>query len=231
MSHSCIAHVIKWDLIIGTTLPTTACAGQMLGGSGYVRDSVTRLPIPNATVTLECRRTKLYGSEKVREVVVTTDNAGKYSFSFADVLGCDFAYVHAANPGYRESGSIHVGYGYSSYGSIPEERFLTPISEVIMLRLQYLSIPLKATFSSKQNEYLSIYQSFFESKRIAASPREKVFVAENYCDRLKILYADLSDEDSASLRQYSVHYAWNNASDTRKIDHENEVIGYCRERN
>jgi len=146
---------------------------QMAGGKGQVLSTTDQQPVEGATVSMDCQRSTLHNSVSVRLVSVVTDKAGTYEFSFADVLGCDLAYVHVAKAGYVEASSIHVGYAYTSYRRIPQYRYLTPDADIVMLRLTTIT-PARLEIAFRTDgtplpagNYAHWYTAFFQASRIA----------------------------------------------------------------
>jgi hypothetical protein len=210
-------------------------ATAMFGASGVVLDPLSRQPVAGATVTLECRKDRfLHGSDKLKDVVTTTDAAGRYAFTTGQVITCDHAYVRPSKEGYVDSGTIHTGYGYSAYQRIPEYRYLSPEADAVMLRLLAIT-PARTGFMFKSDgspawasEYRTWSVSFFEAQRIAQTPREQQYVRERYCENMQKVYAALSAEDRAWVaRQGAASYRWRGSQASGTPDHEGELVAYC----
>lgn len=222
-------------LLTAAAVSLSACVHlQMLGGQGQVLDTATRQPVAGATVTLICMRTVLGGdSTTVRIVAVLSDQAGMYEFSFADVIGCDLAFVHSEKAGYQESAAIHAGYDYTTYQQVPKYRYLTADADVVMLRLVAITSPRVGTVfhldgsPAYASEYTSRYDAFLQAKDIAKSAREQQFVRKNYCASLPQLYALMTDKEKAAVASYPFSYSWRGTYKTGKHDYEAEVVRYC----
>lgn len=206
---------------------------QMSGGKGQVLDTATRQPVEGATVALECRRQLLHGSIKIRDTTAISDKAGMYEFSLLNVAGCDFAYVRVHKAGYEDSSSIHTGYAYTSYGRIPQFRYLTAQADVVMLRLTAIT-PARTGMTFRldgspayASEYRTWYEAFFQAKEIAKTDREKRFVRERYCESLAMLYAAMSDKEKAEMANARVSYHWRGTYKNGKHDYAGEVLPYC----
>ena len=206
---------------------------QMSGGKGQVLYTATRLPVEGATVALECHRQLFHGSAKIRDVTAVSDKAGMYEFSLLNVFGCDHAYVHVHKAGYVDSASIHTGYAYTSYGRIPEYRYLTAEADVVMLRLTAITPGRTGTTfrmdgsPAYASEYRTWYQAFFQAKEIAKTDRERQFVRERYCGSLAELYAAMSDQEKAEIANAPVSYSWRDTYKSGKHDYAGEVLPYC----
>lgn len=156
-----------------------------------------------------------------------------YEFSFTHVRGCNFGYLRARKTGYQASASIHEGYGQMSYHKIPQFTYLTPDSDVVMLRLTAITptrtghvFNLDGSYPAA-GDYRSWYASFFEAKRIAETAREKQFVRERYCDNLAKHYSAMSDAEKADTARLSVSYHWRGMYAHGKYDYDVEVAPYC----
>jgi len=212
-----------------------ACAQfSMPGGTGQVLDTSTGLPIGGAAVTLECFHTLPgHGAAKVRDVATVTTQSGTYKFSFLDVMGCDHGFVHAAKAGYQESGAIHVGYAYTSYGQIPRLRYLTADADVVMLRLTAITPSRTGNFfksngsTDHASEYRQWYEALFQAKAIAKTERERNFVRERYCETLPRLYSAMNEKERAEAANFRVSYQWRGVSREGRHDYEGQVLGYC----
>lgn len=212
MSRGCASFLALALAVAGVP---AAAQVQMSGGGGQVLDTTTERPVAGATVTLECRRSRLgEGSVEVREVRTLSDDEGRYEFGLLQVLGCDFAYVRASKAGYVDADSIAVRYAQRSYDRIPKYRYLTPEEDAVMLRLTAIT-PVRTGnvvgldgSPARVAEYRHWYEGFFQAKDIARTERERRFVRERYCETLRALHGALNEQERMEAARIAVFYHW-----------------------
>jgi hypothetical protein len=120
MTIRAFVHTIGVVLTIGGCTAAGIHVG-MSSGRGVVLDTESEEPIAGATVSLRCLRARYHGTSHVKDIAATTDAAGRYTFSTAEVRECHFADVRAAQQGYVE---LHPR--LDSFTEIPPRLFLTP---------------------------------------------------------------------------------------------------------
>jgi len=189
-------------------------------GVGLVVDAETQTPIPGADVTIECRRYGYGGLLEepglVKTITRLTDEQGAYSVSLSDALPCDVFGVSATKQGYARGGFNDGG----RPSEIPSRTFLVAFADVNIVKLKFLASLAAGSTSDSRFEYRLAYDSFVQSMKVAANLREIAFVKDHYCERLKSLYARLSESDRAYVSTLWAAYG------TEKIDHRN-VERYC----
>jgi hypothetical protein len=214
----------RW--IIALLLPALTAAGIFFllrgGGSGQVLDFRSKQPIAGATLTLGCQKSNLiHGSRLLREVTTTSDAGGRYEFPRGTTNGCSYVVLHASKTGYEEleGTGLAITMGFGS--SVPKFAHLVAHHDLVPLKLdQYLSNSRAERISPKgpypEADYSTVAIPFEESKAIATSAAQVAWVRAHYCDRLKVLYAALNDQERARVSRVS-----NNG------DYENGVGLYC----
>jgi len=185
-------------------------------------------PIPEAKIRLECRRYLLHGSQKVKDIIVTTGADGKFTYTSHELSDCDFAYVNAEKPGYIETKTVDIRYASTDYKNLPTKFYMTPVADARMQHLRFLSALAGGARPSKKDEYMGIYKLFFASKDTAETAQEKKYVHEQYCNRLLTLYDRLTESEKTLLKNEYVEYHWNNKMRSGKLDHDKEVVLYCK---
>lgn len=225
-----------WISLIAVAAICSACTRlQMSSGKGQVTNTTTKQPIAGATISLECERYGLiHGSFKVRDVVISSDADGIFNFSFLDVAGCQFGHVYASKPGFQASEDIDPQYDDTRYERIPKYKYLTPEADVVMLKLEALTINGVHTLQDGRPaygaDYAAWYLAFFEAKDIAKTERERKFVHERYCEPLLRLYPKITDDEKAHLARFVIsykYYKWHDTQKQGKFDYEGEVLPYC----
>jgi hypothetical protein len=176
----------------------------MWGGSGTVLDSNAQTPVAGATVTLECMRSRIHGSTKVKDLSTSTDDRGRFSFSIFDVFECDHAHVHPRKNGFFSTSAVDPRYdnSYPSYEKIPERLYLTPVSEERLQRLKYEAVFMPKGTPSDPTGYSQLYRGFILSKHIAKTDVEIKFVRDTYCAPLIAADRQLSDAERLELRRF-----------------------------
>jgi len=226
MDHWLLRRLIATGIVvtgIASSCPANADSGRAL-------DWATNEPVAGARMTLDCSRAKLIGLEgtvHLRTVRNVTDVQGRYSFAHLDLFGCDLVTFGGGKDGY--SGS------YPAPGKIPAVVYMIKTSDRVLFDIQSVT-PAGGIKVLKngvwepcpQCDYDDFFRAFFKAKRMAATLREIAFVHEHYCDRLIGLYAQLTDEDKASLTKYAVQfdYAGKHARGWMS-DYPTEVVPYC----
>jgi hypothetical protein len=202
--------------------------------SGRAIDYYTHEPIVGAHMVLDCQAdpwTRPEGRVHLRSVSRTTDEQGRYSFSFADRLGCSYLHLFGEKAGY--SGSFGNEAAESLEHSVPTIQYFIKTSDTVWFELQSISPSSAGVRNLDGSEsiagtYEEWFRAFFEAKRIATAPRETAFVHEHYCAKLGQLYAKLSDADKESLMKYVVQFSFGGKSATgRVLDYPAEVEPYC----
>lgn len=219
-------HELLVLIVVFTYLPVSTSA-RMNGGTGVLLDVTSNKPIPGAIIRLECNQQELR-VRKIKEVLVTTDSQGRFSFGSEQLSDCDFAYLRAEKGGYIETKTVDVRYMNTDYENLPQKIYMTPSASSRIQHLQFLSTLASGTNASKKYEYLNVYNQFFASKNIAETTEETQYVYGQYCKRLLTLYSSLTDSEKAWLEQNTVQYVWNNRVNTGKVDHRKEVGGSCK---
>ncbi|HET7343269.1 MAG TPA: hypothetical protein VFL90_17510, partial [Methylomirabilota bacterium] len=203
-------------VLVASALACGACGELFLGmspGGGVVLDTETDKPIAGAAVTLDCQRQHLHGSSHLKDVTSVADAAGRYVFSFWQVARCDLAYPRVAKDGYTQ-----ILHNWSDYRHVPDYLYLTPLADAGLRRLREEARLTAGRFSVAQWEYLALFGAFYKSKRMAATDREREFVAQTYCPRLLALYERLTPTERATVATYSAAPAGG-----QRIDHQAEV--------
>lgn len=216
----------------------SSALGQVSPGGGQVLNTSTEGPVGDAKVTLVCRKQYFglgHGSTSViRTVAVSSNKDGAYAFSFFDVVGCSYAEVYAEKEGYVSAAQVHVRYqANGNETQIPKISYLTPVADVVMLRLKLLGFyeTGKVHFQDGRYaaavDYQGLYSHFFEAKLIAQTDQEKNFVRATFCQKLVDLYRALSEVDKEELSRYSLSVHFRDKYATGTYAHDAEVVTYC----
>lgn len=219
---------IRLILIVVCSCLSVSVSAGMAGGTGVLLDLSSNQPIPEAKIRLECQRNLWHGSQKVKDIIVTTGADGKFTYTSPELSDCDFAYVHAEKPGYVETDTVDIRYASTDYEHLPTKFYMTPVADARMQHLRFLSALAGGARPSKEYEYSGIYELFFASKNIAETAPEKQYVHEQYCHRLLALYDSLTESQKTLLKNEYVEYHWNNKMKSGKLDHDKEVVLYCK---
>jgi hypothetical protein len=215
-------------IIVALGLAVGACAQ-----SGRALDQKTREPIVGARITLDCRRGKnVEGTETIRAVTRITDATGLYSFSAAELDGCQFMLLHGEQAGYHNVGSNDPA-DYMGR-KVPTIEYFLEDSLWVRMELERsvaLAVASPASLHVGENPRVTYdrwFANFAQAKRIATAPQDLAYVRDQYCAMLIATYAKLTAADKASmLRLRSQHMEDGKMVDVRTTDHDAQVLPYC----
>jgi len=178
-------------LAVAFSFAAAGCLHLRLHTDGTVVDPLSKLPVPGAQVTAECRRDNLFhGSHTVAVFKTSSDDLGAFRFSQLALARCDFMFVEAAKVGYVMTRTVDGFYEYSNYQQIPRTIFLTRVGDerlVVLdslLRDSNLDVRWQG-LSDAESQSARVFANFSCSVKVAETPKERQFVREHFCERLK----------------------------------------------
>lgn len=204
----------------------------MTPGGGQVLDSSSSKPVEGATVLLKCLKSRpgwTYGEGSwytAKEVEVTSDANGSFSFSGSEIFECHFVQVIPRKDGYVHTAGLDSRHAFTNWNKIPERLWLTPTSDANLQRLKYHAAMSQGVSSSPTHQYTVIYSEFIPATRLAKTKDEIEFVRRSFCDRLAEANEKLSDGDRQELEKISVGTPAS-LEPTVPIVHYKYVVPYC----
>lgn len=180
--------------------------------TGTVSHFGSDAPFAGSTVVLTCES---------REIVTTSAKDGEFSFSAEELRPCIvYATLEAKAAGYQDS--QRVGAGLENFMPYEVKRQKEPHrlklvgeSEVSQVKLDALrdrafAPPQTDRAKTAIGAYSRLVDSLAKSVKIAATAKEKQWLREQYCDRLKSAWAALDPDQQGNtllVRYYPEDFA------------------------
>jgi hypothetical protein len=216
--------------ICASTLLAGCADGKVTPGSGVVLNQLHQTPVAQATVTFVCYGQRwgylMHGSYEDHRVQVTTDAAGRFSFSHKDVSGCEYGSLYAEMTGQVHSSGAAIPRTIAGpVTKIPDHLYVMEAPDVVPVRLRMLAAPTNSDFRDADVGYETLFRSFAEAKTIASEEHRAQLVA-TYCRPLTEMWSRLSDDQRVRSQSHSVQWSWGGRSGSSRIDHS-VVTAFC----
>jgi hypothetical protein len=192
----------KWLVagsIIAIFLVTTRVNLRNIKGSGVVLDLASKQPISEVELTLDCRKTKLHGTESIRMARAMSGEEGKYSFNFSDTWDCAYIFVRPNKNGYTNAFGVQDIWkpDMPISATVPSHLWMIRDADVSRLQLEDLLRKSHTIYgrTTPVSDYQAVYSRFHSSKFIAKTTEEVKWVQSNYCNRLTVLWSAIDAKD------------------------------------
>ena len=119
------------------------------------------------------------------------------------------------------------GLGAGPITKIPNRLFIASESDLVSLRLRYLTYPAHPDFKNAQAGNEVWFRNFFQAKNIASSEEYRPQLVATYCAPLFEMWSRLTDDERALVQSHSVQWMWQGHSGSARIDH-NVVTSFCK---
>jgi hypothetical protein len=190
-------------------------------------DAATHKPLAGAKITLHCMgRAGIEGPNEIRRVTRTSNTAGEFNFSAADLAGCSEVLLGGEMDGYHAVGAkddAHVLRDVS--GTIA---FVTNAQTLPELGPSTLDLKIAGS-ADPLTAYNIWFSSFMQAKKIATTPDQVAGVQGKFCDPLRGVYEKMNDREKMTIGKLSSshrdeHGQWVNVYSTT---YERDVQPYC----
>ncbi len=198
--------------------------------TGVVIDAISREPIPDASIIIDCRSAQFHGTRSKSKEAVTTDQNGEYRHRPKSLLKtCSFIDVYVQKENYIFVPEVHVTYSQvaerksgndryigkkRSYMVKQNEYSLHKLNKIIGQFTGYGGTPgfgsyanpdfvsLERSTSPKQLEanYRSSFLKLMEAIEYADTPERAKLVAATFCKAILKNYEKLTEEQINRLR-------------------------------
>lgn len=199
------------------------CGVRPGSGHGKVIDAVSKQPVPNAQVTVICYvASSWHGVKGIEYTTNSTAPDGAYFIDPANFRDCADIFGFAKKPGYVPN-DMSLSQVSENKG-IPEIIYVMNESDVPRLQLNaswrdVSAVPLEAG-PQALGHFVRVYRAFKESQRIAVNPDQTKWVRDQYCLRLRDMFALLSAAQRAELDH---EWGFRAGAD----DYRTQVLPYC----
>ena len=220
------SHFRKVSLVL--VLCISSCAVNTVNpGSGVVIDYITKQPIADVAVSMDCgvyvgSGFTGHGSSVTDRVIdYKTDFTGKYSFNNHDVNGCDYIAMNPTKLGYQNLKQEQ----YRPH-DVPEVLYLTKNEDA-----DNIHINIKCSHArdmTGRHGYFSNFVAFMEAQNVTMTENNIKKITSCFCNRLNTIYSSLNNEDIQWLeKQGVVRYSNKKSFGNSPINHDRDVIKFC----